>query len=380
MRYTLSALAVAAVVAALALSLAFWGPAAGGNSNGPSPSVEQDAVQEELASQPKATCGGAEQADRLGMANPAATYCKELGYEYHVAQTGKGEEGMCLLPDGKECEEWAFLAGECGRERSYCAKQGLDLVTKTDGRNPLSHDYAVCMNRKQEVGAASELMGLSQKATRGSIPILESEPPADQAPLTGAAPSSFDWRNQGGNNWMTSVKNQGSCGSCWAFSTAGVVEGAYNIQSGNINLDLNLAEEYLVSDCHTEGSYGNCCGGSYVSALGFVRDYGIPDEACMPYVDQNSCTCGSGCDSNCTYRTGGACSDATCSNRCADWQNRAVRIRAMAPVPSGQIKQYLVDKGPLVVSLGVGSSYGGGFDAKGVYRCTMTPAPTMPWL
>ena len=83
-----------------------------------------------------------------------------------------------------------------------------------------------------------------------------------------------------------------------------------------------------------------------------------------------SCTCNSGCDSNCTYRTGGACSDATCSNRCGDWQNRAVKINAEASVPSGQIKQYLVDKGPLTAVLGVGSGYGGGFDAQGVYRCT----------
>ena len=90
----------------------------------------------------------------------------------------------------------------------------------------------------------------------------------------------------------------------------------------------------------------------------------------MPYVDRTSCSCSSSCDSNCTYRTGGACSDATCSNRCADWQTRAVKIDSAAPVSSGQIKQYLVDRGPLSAALGVGSGYGGGFDGQGVYRCT----------
>jgi len=304
------------------------------------------------------------------MANPAATYCKELGYEYRITQTNKGEEGICVFPDGGECEEWKFLAGKCGRERSYCAKQGLDLVTKTDGKNPLSREYAECVNGKQEVGAASELMGLSEKATRSSIPVLGSEPPPEQEPVTGTPPSSFDWRNEAGYDWMTSVKNQGSCGSCWAFSAAGVVEGAYNVDSGNPDLDLDLSEEYLVSDCYTIGSYGNCCGGYHVDALEFIRDSGIPDESCMSYVDQDSCTCDSGCESNCTYSTGGACSDATCSDRCADWQARAVTINTVAPVPSGQIKQYLVDKGPLSVAMGVGSSYGGGFDAQGVYRCT----------
>jgi len=368
-RYKLSALGVAVVVAALALFGALRGPAADRDPTRQSPQPEQNALQEDLATEPAPTCGG-DRGDRLGMANPAATYCKELGYEYRITQTDKGEQGICVFPDGGECEEWKFLAGKCGRQRSYCAKQGLDLVTKTDGKNPLSREYAVCVDHGEEIGPVSGLMGLSQKATRSSLPVLGSEPPPDQEPVTGTPPSSFDWRSENGQNWMTFVKNQGSCGSCWAFSAVGIVEGTYNVDSGNPDLDLDLSEEYLVSDCYTMGSYGNCCGGSHVDALEFVRDSGIPDEGCMPYVDQSSCTCGSSCDSNCAYRTGGDCSDTTCSDRCADWQDRAVTIDTVAPVPSGQIKQYLVDRGPLAVAMGVGSSYGGGFDAQGVYRCT----------
>jgi len=49
----------------------------------------------------------------------------------------------------------------------------------------------VCMNQKQEVGSASELMGLSEKATRSSLPVLGSELPPDQPPLTGTPPSSL---------------------------------------------------------------------------------------------------------------------------------------------------------------------------------------------
>ena len=44
---------------------------------------------------------------------------------------------------------------------------------------------------------------------------------------------------------MTSVKNQGSCGSCWAFASTGATEGMYNITSNNPNLGLDLSEEYL---------------------------------------------------------------------------------------------------------------------------------------
>jgi C1A family cysteine protease len=303
------------------------------------------------------------------MANPAATYCQALGYEYRTAETGNGEEGICVFPDGKECEEWQFLAGKCGQERSYCAKQGLGIATKNNGKDSLSREYAECVSGGQDVGSVDSLMGLSQKATKGSIPVTGSAPSQD-APITGSPPASFDWRNNGGQNWMTSVKDQGGCGSCWAFSTVGTVEGTYNIDSNNPDLDLDLSEEYLVGDCYTMGQYGNCCGGSYSDALNYVKNNGIPDEGCMPYVDRTSCSCGSSCDTNCTYRSGGACSDATCSNRCADYQSRVVKVTTEAAVPSGQMKQYLTSKGPLSVAMGIGSGYGGAFDAQGVYRCT----------
>ena len=212
-------------------------------------------------------------------------------------------------------------------------------------------------------------MGLSEKTTKGSLPVAQGATPPEQGGSVGVPPSSFDWRNYSGQNWMTPVKNQGSCGSCWAFSAVGVVEAVYNISTGNPDLDLDLAEEYLVADCLP---YNSCCGGWMDTAFVFIRDSGIPDEGCLPYVDQWSCTCGDGtCDSICTYRTGGRCSDATCSDRCSDWQNSLVTIDATGGVSSSpsEIKQSVVDKGPLSVAMGWGSNYGGYWDGD-IYRCT----------
>ncbi len=373
MRYKLSVATLAAVIAVLVVSWIILGHA-GGESSGDSASPEQ-ATAQDFSSQAPATCGGgSNNGDRLGMANPAATYCKDLGYDYRITSSADGsEQGTCVFPDGSSCEEWSFLNGECGKQYSYCAKQGLDVVTKHGAGGSLSKDYAECVKRdsKQDVGSVNGMMDLSKKATRSSVPSLQSPAPSGQQnDIIVSTPASFDWRNQNGQNWMTSVKNQGGCGSCWAFASAGVTEGTYNIASGNPNLSLDLSEEYLVSDCYSMGSYGNCCGGDYVSALSYVRDNGVPDEACLPYVNQSSCSCGTSCGTGCTYHTGSACSNATCSNRCNDYQSRSVKINAVTAVPADQMKQTLVDKGPLVVAIGVGGGYGGAFDAQGVYHCT----------
>ncbi len=54
---------------------------------------------------------------RIGMANPASVYCVQSGYtlEIRTDDTG-GQRGVCIFPDGAECEEWAFSRGECGVE------------------------------------------------------------------------------------------------------------------------------------------------------------------------------------------------------------------------------------------------------------------------
>lgn len=48
-----------------------------------------------------------------GLANPASVYCEEQGYTLEVRTDENGTYGVCIFPDGSECEEWAFFRGEC---------------------------------------------------------------------------------------------------------------------------------------------------------------------------------------------------------------------------------------------------------------------------
>ncbi len=96
-------------------------------------------------------------------------------------------------------------------------------------------------------------------------------------------PPNFDWRNVNEQNWMTSVKNQGSCGSCWAFATLGLVESQNNILNNNAFLDIDLSEQELVS-CAPNG---DCGGASQSVGISYVNNTGIIFEESFPYVAAN---------------------------------------------------------------------------------------------
>jgi C1A family cysteine protease len=110
-------------------------------------------------------------------------------------------------------------------------------------------------------------------------------------------PASFDWRNVAGHSYVGAVRNQGMCGSCYAFAAIGLVESLFRIGEGLPDTDVNLSESYLMFCLSQfyEGFYG-CEGASYdYDEMQALVEHGAVDETCFPYDEGRTSDCGAAC-------------------------------------------------------------------------------------
>lgn len=169
---------------------------------------------------------------------------------------------------------------------NYIAKYHRTYGTKEEYEyrlNLFAEAYNKVLNHDPSVGyelGINHLADLSSyefNMMKGYTPSSEPRITAE-ADDTLNAPASIDWRSSGA---VTGVKNQGSCGSCWAFSTTGAVEGIYKIRKGSL---ISFSEQQLV-DCATL-AYGNmgCNGGLMDGAFKYIKANGIERESDYPYT------------------------------------------------------------------------------------------------
>ncbi|XP_042905828.1 dipeptidyl peptidase 1 [Parasteatoda tepidariorum] len=103
--------------------------------------------------------------------------------------------------------------------------------------------------------------------------------------LSSLLPDEFDWRNVNGINYVSPIRNQGSCGSCYAFSSLAMLESRLRIMTNN-SLQVQFSPQDIVScSVYSQGCEG---GFPYAIAGKYAQDFGVLPEECFPYEGQDS--------------------------------------------------------------------------------------------
>ncbi|MCY1720406.1 PKD domain-containing protein [Prolixibacteraceae bacterium Z1-6] len=141
----------------------------------------------------------------------------------------------------------------------------------------------------------------------------------------------WDWRDRHGKNWITSVTDQSTCGSCWAFAATGATEAMTNLYY-NQQLNLDLSEQDLVS-C---SGAGDCVSGYPAYALDYIQNNGIVDEATFPYSASDLSCAEKGNNPQETIKIGGRINFGTNEYPKTEDVLKDMLIK-MGPLSSGQI-------------------------------------------
>jgi C1A family cysteine protease len=201
-------------------------------------------------------------------------------------------EGVVLMNEGDEWKQFTnFQERFSKRYESLHELESRFQIFRTNLRNIMLHNSDTTQNFTMGINQFTDLTSqeFKDKFVGGLKTQVGSYGCKSFSSSASGIPSSIDWRTKGA---VTSVKDQGQCGSCWTFSSTGAVEGAWAISTGKL---VDLSEQELV-DCATGFTYGGygCNGGQMEGAFKFIIANGQCSASSYPYTSG-------------TTKTGGTC-------------------------------------------------------------------------
>jgi C1A family cysteine protease len=261
-----------------------------------------------------------------------------------IEKTSKSLGSQFALVSNMEIKAWKayitlfFIAGIA---TAMIFSIQTNIQTKSSAKSTRAEELEQIKKAIKDKGAKWEaadnfVFQLSDENRKKRVNLKKSEVPNDVPEMSQdvgiTPPATLDWRNNGGN-FVTPVRNQGNCGSCWAFAATAGLESYAIIQRNQPGTNLDASEQVLVSCTN----FGNCGGGSTYNAANYIRDVGLPTETCFPYT----------------------ATDASCSGACADRQTSTYKIGSIVSVPKtiSDIKTALVNYGPLPTTMNVYSDF-----------------------
>ena len=188
-----------------------------------------------------------------------------------------------LQNDVISATEYQFMGFVSNYGRSYATKAEYNFRLAQFTKRVEEHQRWNAVEGQTSTQGVNHLTDRTDteiKAING-FKTMENEPARDVKifDLGYEAETPLDWRTKGA---VTPVKDQGQCGSCWAFSTTGSMEGAHFVAKGEL---LSLSESNLVDCSHLNLG---CNGGSFDMAYRYAEDHPLELEADYPYVAKSS--------------------------------------------------------------------------------------------
>ncbi|KAK6296478.1 hypothetical protein J4Q44_G00326200 [Coregonus suidteri] len=172
--------------------------------------------------------------------------------------------------------------------RSY--KHNLDFI---DSINAAQSSWKATSYSEHETYTLQQLMHRSG-GPASHIPRRVGPAPvtATLVKMASGLPERWDWRDVNGVNYLSPVRNQASCGSCYSFSSMGMLEARVRIQTNNTETPIFSPQQVVSCSQYSQG-----CDGGFPYLIGkYIQDFGVVEESCYPYVGKDSpCDVPDGC-------------------------------------------------------------------------------------
>ena len=156
-------------------------------------------------------------------------------------------------------------------------------VSPADG-NCDTTPATITLSVGQHLVRISAYYEMGYEVYNGTVTIQKGATTTLNVALVPNVPSTFDWRNRHGENWITAIKNQGAYGLCWDFTQVAGVEATTNLYF-NQHINLDLPEWATNYGCSCDKNATSPCSAGFGEHDSYTNGYGFMiDETCLPYA------------------------------------------------------------------------------------------------